>query len=155
MLIEKERNRDREEGWEGRTDWARMQKVARGDQSPCQSQTFNCLLNSVNMTLSKSYTPFFHLESVWGRRMFGGGALEESDGGPVVFRRWHWHWLQKLRSGARNAKQQMWERKKKTLLQAWCGAHLETVADRQSSKRWPIKDWKSLEHQVLGWGGAD
>lgn len=45
--------------------------------------------------------------------------------------------------------------KKKNLLQAWCGAHLETAADRQSSKRWPIKDWKSLEHQVLGWGGAD
>lgn len=32
---------------------------------------------------------------------------------------------------------------------------METAADRQSSKRWPIKDWKSLEHQVLGWGGAD
>lgn len=47
------------------------------------------------------------------------------------------------------------EKKKKNLLQAWCGAHLETAADRQSSKRWPIKDWKSLEHQVLGWGGAD
>lgn len=44
---------------------------------------------------------------------------------------------------------------KKNLLQAWCGAHLETTADRQSSKRWLIKDWKSLEHQVLGWGGAD
>lgn len=151
VLMETERNRDREEGGErtgrGRRRWpgatTRLVKV--------RPLTGSWILST---RLFQSLTL---LLSIWS--LFeGGGCLEVVGWRRVTGDRWSSG--ADIDIGSRSCRAEPGIQSSRcggggNLLQAWCGAHLETAADRQSSKRWPIKDWKSLERQVLGWGGAD
>lgn len=155
MLVEKERNWDGEEAGE-RIGWGRRRwPGATGRLVKVRPLTASWILST---WLFQSLTLLF---SIWS--LFEGGGCLEVKG----CRRVMWDWWSSdtdidigsrsygAEPGMRSSRCVGRKKKKKNLLQAWCGAHLETAADRQSSKRWPIKDWKSLEHQVLGWGGAD
>lgn len=148
MLTETERGwdggeRGRQEGGRGKRIGRRRRRWPEAASRPVKVRplTGSWILST---WFFQSLTPF-PSGARFGR--WGGSLwLEKSDGGPVVLRRWHWHWL---RSG--ESEPGMWSSR--------CGGNrfiglvfcpLSPAPDRQSNKRWPIKDGKGLVHQVLG-----
>ena len=137
------------EGGEERERARRRERQREMDVEAEESLRLRFVLSKWDLKLGPEFCQHeSHTISIWGLfelRSYSS-CSEEGDGRPAVLRRWHWHWLQ-----THESEPGIWSsRCGETTFIGLYFCLFQTMPDRQSDKRRPIKDGNRLVQQVLG-----